>query len=154
MTFTNRPKDSSNEMEHTLASKAIHNTSTLPPQRPETTEPASIGFTPPTEVRTSDYSFSIYVDLPGIRAQDISITSCATSITIQGQRKPPHTNNPVIDSNLSIGCFERIIQLPQPILGKQVYAEYSQGVLRLELPKQLSTDSSDELSTTCQSMRL
>lgn len=138
-----------------------HSTASVRPQNTPAT-----AFQPPTEVREGAYSFSIYVDLPGVSAQSINITSCTTSVTIQGQRRSPHTeshtnrrgnshlDSQLISSDRAFGSFERVIQLSQPILGEQVYAEYSHGVLNLELPKQLCSEDPEKMPVTCQSMTL
>ncbi|MGB7086503.1 MAG: Hsp20/alpha crystallin family protein [Phormidesmis sp.] len=140
------PKGSKNDSDRPLASRSA------PAQHPD--QDSQCCFEPAAEVRESDYSFSVCIDLPGISAQDIKLTSCTLSVTVQGQRRSPHTEGCVIDSNLAVGRFERTIQLPQPVLCEQIYAEYSQGVLRLELPKQLCALTPENLPATCQSMTL
>lgn len=170
MTSLYSPKEPKNSSDRPLAAHQ------QPNQQPDRAHPTAsvrstqntqtMAFQPPTEVREGDYSFSIYVDLPGVSAQSINITSCTTSVTIQGQRRSPHTeshpnrrgnshtDSQLISSDRAIGSFERVIQLSQPILGEQVYAEYSHGVLKLELPKQLCSEDPEKMPATCRSMTL
>jgi HSP20 family protein len=130
------------------------------PAKPTALTAVDSSFEPPIELREGDYSFSIYADLPGVTAQEIYITSCTTSVTISGQRQLPHINTESIHaevtqrvfSDLLTGQFERVVQLPQPILEKQVYAEYSHGVLKLELPKQLCANNPEKLPPACQTI--
>ncbi len=126
--------------------------------RESTQRPSMADFQPSAEVRESEYSFSIYIDLPGVSAQTINITSCTTSVTIQGERRSPQASSQhdsqLVSSDRATGSFERVIQLSQPILGEQVYAEYSQGVLKLELPKQQCSGDPEKMPATCRSIAL
>ena len=166
MTYLYRPEEPHNENQKTLRNDSDRSLpDRLAPNQPDRRQSIqdlstqgllTVDFQPPTEVREGDYSFSIYVDLPGVSAQTINITSCPTSVTIQGERRSPHTNSQtgsqLVSSDRAIGSFERVIQLSQPILGEQVYAEYSHGVLKLELPKQLCVDDQDKMPATCRSV--
>ncbi len=159
MTSLHRPKESKNDGDRPLAAHpkpdlSDHDRSTHSTQN---TQPTT-AFRPPTEVREEAYSFSIYIDLPGVSAQSINVTSCTMSVTIQGQRRSPcadsRTGSKVVSSDRMLGSFERVIQLSQPILAEQVYAEYSHGVLKLEIPKQLCSEDPKKMPITCRSMTL
>ena len=161
MTYLHRPEEPHRETQKTLRNNSDRTLADRPApnqtDRRESIQNLSLSaFQPPTEVREGDYSFSIYVDLPGVSAQTINISSCPTSVTIQGERRSPHahsqTDSQLVSSDRAIGSFERVIQLSQPILGERVYAEYSHGVLKLELPKQLCADDQGKMPVTCRSV--
>jgi HSP20 family protein len=145
MTFTKNPNDAMNDSAHVMAAHPVLNPDTSEQQSansyPSATpqEASARPFHPPSELQESDRAFSIYIDLPGVNSHAINITSCPTSVTIQGQRSHVNTDARLLKSDRPQGDFVRTIQLPEPVVSDQVYAEYSHGVLRLELPKQVNS---------------
>lgn len=96
-------------------------------------------FTPPVDILEKDTAFIATVDLPGLKKEDIEISLDDGVLTISGERKFEHEEKEEGKAFRRIertyGAFSRSFTLPQGVdLGK-VEAVFTDGVLKLTLPK-------------------
>ena len=76
-------------------------------------------------------------ELPGMKQEDFDITIENNVITLRGERKFEKTEETDNYHRVerSYGSFTRSFTLPQTVSAEEAKAEYSNGVLRVTLPK-------------------
>jgi HSP20 family protein len=79
----------------------------------------------------------VRVEAPGMAKDDISYSIQGSMLTVSGAKRFERTSS---DSNYRIlecayGSFQRMVPLPVPIDSDKALATYTDGVLRIELPK-------------------
>ncbi|MDR2338900.1 MAG: Hsp20/alpha crystallin family protein [Deltaproteobacteria bacterium] len=95
------------------------------------------GVFPLINVGESDDHVIISAELPGVKAEDLSITVKNDTVTIKGEKKvgphPPEAN--FYRRERHEGVFSRILTLPAKIEGENVEAVFKNGILTVTLPK-------------------
>jgi HSP20 family protein len=94
-------------------------------------------FAPSCDVNEAESHFLMSFDLPGVKKEDIKITLQDSTLTVSGERKS-ETEKKVKghhEAERFYGGFSRSIQLPTGVKPEQVDATYSDGVLRVTVPK-------------------
>ncbi len=91
----------------------------------------------PVDVSDTEESVAVTASLPGIKAEDISISVTGRTLTIKGETKSEdETNEPnYYRQERRVGSFEREIGLPVRVEAEKASATFEDGVLELELPK-------------------
>ncbi len=79
--------------------------------------------------------FTVLVDLPGMKKEDVDISLQGDSLTISGQRAREEKDNEGLRSERFSGSFQRTITLPTPVDASKVKASYQDGILHIVLPK-------------------
>lgn len=94
-------------------------------------------FAPACGVSESDEHYSMSVDLPGMRKEDIKIEMFNNMLTISGERRRESSekDKKVQRYEKSYGFFKRSFTVPSSIEADKVEARYEDGVLELYLPK-------------------
>lgn len=90
------------------------------------------------DVDETDAAYTIHADLPGIQEDNIQIRLENDYLTIEAEipeQVVEKKEAKALIRERRYGKFMRRIQLPQPIDGEQVVAEFENGVLSLTLPK-------------------
>lgn len=90
------------------------------------------------DVDETDAAYTIHADLPGIQEDNIQIRLENDYLTIEAEipeQVVEKKEAKALIRERRYGKFMRRIQLPQPIDGEQVIAEFENGVLSLTLPK-------------------
>lgn len=92
---------------------------------------------PSIELFDNDNSLILKVLLPGINKKDIDISVTHDMVKISGEYRHQEENkdNGYYISEFNYGKFERTINLPVAIQNEKVTADYSDGILTLNLPK-------------------
>ena len=95
------------------------------------------GWSPALDLHEDADKFTVSVELPGMKKEDIDISLHAGSLSVSGERKMDHKfeNAEVCRSERYVGRFQRTIQLPSTVAGDRVAAQYKDGVLTVTLPK-------------------
>jgi HSP20 family protein len=95
------------------------------------------GVYPPMNIWQDSDSFHVRADIPGVKADELSITAQRNRLTIQGRREIPQENGKVSwhRKERPEGSFSRTVTLPTEIDAERVEARYTDGVLSLTLPK-------------------
>lgn len=90
----------------------------------------------PVDVYENDDAFVVKAFMPGLAADDLTITVEQQAVTIHGEPKVEELNGlrPLLQER-PISAFTRTIALPVLVDADRVEAELVNGVLRLTLPK-------------------
>ena len=107
---------------------------TLDPVREET---AISAFVPRVNTREGEYAYHVELDLPGIKKEDIEITTEDNVLTISGERKMKEEvkEDDYYKVESAYGKFSRSFTLPEKIDVENIHAESKDGVLEVIIPK-------------------
>lgn len=98
--------------------------------------PEMVNFKPGSEIVKTDKGFQVKVSLPGVKKDDVKIELDGNLLTISGERKNEHQENKnnILRSEISYGKFSRSFTLTNDINKSEIKAEFTDGILRVELP--------------------
>ena len=91
---------------------------------------------PLADVHSDDEKFTIEVELPGIKAEDVDISVHEGSLTIRGERKYEKKGNDCERLERYYGSFVRSYSLPKSVDVDKIEAKSVDGVLTITVPKQ------------------
>ena len=95
------------------------------------------GWQPRMDVKESDASIFVRMDLPGMEQKDIRINVENNLLTVSGERRMEEEKKG--ESLHRVECFygnfNRTFSLPQTVDAGKIDAKYRNGVLELTLPK-------------------
>jgi HSP20 family molecular chaperone IbpA len=101
----------------------------------EQTRPGLV-FTPVVDIYETDKEIRLLADMPGVKAEDLSIDLRDDVLTISGDVKPWETAGEVdLVVEFEIGRFYRQFALAESIDQSRIEAVLTDGVLNLTLPK-------------------
>ena len=97
-------------------------------------------FVPPADVLVDDDGVTVYMDVPGLRAEDLEIELQNDILTVRGNRPYPYEGQDgaagaVRRVERGFGQFERSLRVPAGLEPASVAAEVHDGVLTLRIPK-------------------
>ncbi len=100
-------------------------------------EGAIAAFVPAVNTRESDDAYYIEVDLPGVKKEDIEITTEDNVLTISGERKyrDEVKEGDYYKVESRYGKFTRSFTLPEKVDVEHISAESKDGVLEVVIPK-------------------
>lgn len=103
----------------------------------ETTLTKITSFRPSVDAYEDDNKYVIKASLPGIEKENININVEEKRITISGERKHSEEikEENMYKSEILYGTFERTFTLAEEINVDDVKADFTNGLLKLELPK-------------------
>ncbi len=92
---------------------------------------------PAIELIDNENSLTLRAKIAGVNKKDLDITVTREEVKISGEYRHNHENKDkgYYVSEFSYGKFERTIQLPIAVQNDQVTADYTDGILTLNLPK-------------------
>jgi len=92
---------------------------------------------PPVDMIENDDNFVVSIELPGLKKNDIKITTQNNVLTISGSKKNEFESNEdtVHRVERSYGSFCRSVSLPGTVDSSAIKASYESGVLKVTLPK-------------------
>jgi HSP20 family molecular chaperone IbpA len=103
--------------------------------RPEQTRPGPV-FVPPVDIFENDRSITVLADMPGVKADDLSIDLRDSVLTLNGTVKNPRSQGETdVVREFETGTFLRQFTLSEAVDQTKIDAKLVDGVLRLELPK-------------------
>ncbi len=96
---------------------------------------------PALEVYEKEDKYTVRIEAPGIKEEDIDISVLGDTLTIKGERK---AESEVKDEDyhrceFCYGNFYRTITLPTAVKADKVEANYQDGILEVSLPKAAET---------------
>ena len=99
--------------------------------------PLVSGVFPPMNVTQDADHFYVRAEVPGIKANEISITAVKNQLSIAGKREIQKENDRVSyhRKERPEGSFNRTLTLPTELDLDRVEARYADGILTLKLPK-------------------
>jgi HSP20 family protein len=94
-------------------------------------------WTPPVDIRETESSLTLSLDLPGLRKEDVNITLENSVLTITGERRfEGDTKNDTFHRlERAFGTFTRSFTLGSSVQTDKVEADFQDGVLVITLPK-------------------
>jgi HSP20 family protein len=107
------------------------------PRFPETQGLFDRRVSPAIDVIEHTDSFTVECDLPGIDQKDIDINIASGVLTIKGEKKTEQKTDDrrVYKKETWEGNFQRTISLPSVVEADKAEASFSNGVLKITLPK-------------------
>jgi HSP20 family protein len=92
---------------------------------------------PALDVVEKDDKFTVKVELPGVREEDVDVSVSGDILTISGDKKAESETKKkgYYYSESSYGSFSRSITLPSTVDNNKIEASYDKGVLEISLPK-------------------
>ena len=95
------------------------------------------GWNPVVDIYDNEDNFVIKAELPGVSKKDIEIDIKDRVLTLKGERS---ADNEVKEDNYyrrerTYGRFEKSFTLPANVDPDKIKADYSDGVLKIEVPK-------------------
>jgi HSP20 family protein len=96
-------------------------------------------FVPPADLLVDDDGVTVYMDVPGLRSDNLEIELENDVLTIRGDRPFPYAQDagrgPVRRIERGFGRFERTLRVPRGLDPEAIDATLSDGVLTLRIPK-------------------
>jgi HSP20 family protein len=102
-----------------------------------TSRPLSAGVFPLINLTEDTDNYYVRAELPGLKADELSITVTGNNLTISGERKIPSEGDNIKyhRREREAGSFSRIIALPADVELDNIEAGLVDGVLSLTIPK-------------------
>jgi HSP20 family protein len=94
-------------------------------------------WTPTLDVQEDKDNYSVSLELPGLKREDIQVTLNDGALVISGERNSEKVADgvEVHRQERFYGKFQRALTLSAPVAADQVKAQYKDGVLTVTLPK-------------------
>lgn len=96
---------------------------------------------PPTDVYNTDDTLIVISEIAGVSSENIKISSEGELLKIEGERPEISSNCRATYHNMEInyGPFERNIHMPKSFVGGEIIANYTEGFLRIEVKKPITS---------------
>jgi HSP20 family protein len=95
----------------------------------------SEGFTPPADVEETADAYTVEIELPGVKRDDLDIEVSGRRLSVRGERKEKQRAGILRRRERTVGRFAYEVTLPGEIDDAAVQANLDEGVLSLLLPK-------------------
>lgn len=94
------------------------------------------GWSPPTDVYETEDAIAVTMAVPGIRIEDINVQFERGTLTVRGVRREPCSDRRRYHiMEIPVGAFGRRVRSLLPIDGDGIKVTYTDGLLRITLPK-------------------
>jgi len=101
----------------------------------EQTRPGVV-FTPDVDIFETEKELTLLADMPGVRAEDLTIDLRENVLTLDSEVKAPEGSDEIdLFREYRTGKYYRQFNLSEMIDQAKIEAKLSDGVLRLKLPK-------------------
>ena len=92
---------------------------------------------PPMDVYEDKESFTVRVELPGLKREDVEVSLHDGALVITGERKIEAESEDVSVHRREryYGKFQRVLALPTAVNADKVKAQFKDGILTITLPK-------------------
>jgi HSP20 family protein len=96
-----------------------------------------VSWIPPLDMYEKEDSFTVRMELPGVKPEDLDISVTGDTLTIKGEYKPPAEvkEKDYHYCEMCYGSFSRSITMPAAIDANKIEATYENGILEIHLPK-------------------
>jgi len=96
-------------------------------------------FSPSAEASQKDGAYTIAVELPGVKAEEIDVSVDDNVLTVKGEKKSEREETDedrhIYFCERSYGSFQRSFRLPSDVDAGQIEAGFTDGVLTVSIPK-------------------
>ena len=94
-------------------------------------------FVPHVNIAETESSYEVTADLPGLKAEDVNVELHEGQLTLSGKRhfEKEESGKTYHRIERRSGEFRRVITLPAQIDEAKIAADFSDGVLKVSLPK-------------------
>lgn len=105
-------------------------------QMPGTT--AMPTWAPPVDLLESEQEIVIAIDLPGVKQDELSVTTIDHMLVVKGERRPFGLGNGVVPRGIErvFGPFQRLVTLPAGARLDSVDARFQDGVLTIHIARE------------------
>ena len=88
-------------------------------------------------MREDKDKFTVHVELPGFKREDINVSLDEGALVISGERKAetPEEGTTIHRQERYYGTFSRALKLPAAVAADKVKAAFRDGILTISLPK-------------------
>jgi HSP20 family protein len=94
------------------------------------------GWHPPADVCENDQEIRLFIEIAGMAPDDICLQVESNRLIIRGERRrPPQQGDAYHQTEILVGSFHRIFNLPADVSAEGIEAKYRQGILEIALPK-------------------
>jgi len=93
------------------------------------------GWRPPTDLMETETSYIVLVEIAGMRGAEFTVTYAEGGLAIRGVRAEDHERRAYHQMEIDFGEFVSEVHLPGPVDSSGIEAAYSDGFLRVVLPK-------------------
>lgn len=102
-------------------------------------------FSPSADASRGQDSYEITLELPGVSADDVDVSLNDHVLTVKGEKRSEHKEetDTYFFAERRYGAFQRAFQLPSDVDTDKIDADFSNGVLKLILPKLSSAQERD-----------
>jgi HSP20 family protein len=114
--------------------------------------PASWDFSfnkfPKVDIIENETSHQLFVELPGVKKEDIKIVIENGTLTLSGEKKKEsfsEKNTNVLNSERAFGKFERKFSMPDDVNPDEVKASFENGLLRIIVSKVLPEEPKEKI---------
>ncbi|NIS82088.1 MAG: Hsp20 family protein [Anaerolineales bacterium] len=90
---------------------------------------------PPTDVYETEDAYIVLVEIAGMRDAEIAVTFGRRNLTIKGSRADTSARKAFHQMEIAYGEFATEAEVPSAIDASTIEATYSDGFLRVVLPK-------------------
>ena len=98
---------------------------------------APAGSRPAVDAWEDEKSYHVEAELPGLKADDLSVETTDNNIAISGERKIANTDKTAKyhRREREYGRFSRIVSVPKSIVRDKIEAKLNDGILTITIPK-------------------
>jgi len=95
------------------------------------------GWMPSVDVKETDQALTFFIEVPGIRQEDIEVELVGDVLTIRGKREfaQEEQRESFVRIERSYGSFQRSFTIGVPVKADEIDAGYRDGVLTVTVPK-------------------
>ncbi len=90
---------------------------------------------PSVDVIETEDAYLLFVELPGVRKEDIQLNVRDRRLELTGRRQPLGENRNFLRMERSYGPFRRAFELSAPVDTENIAADFEAGILRIHVPK-------------------
>ena len=90
---------------------------------------------PPTDVLETDDAYIVVVEVAGMRGSEFTVTFESPILSIRGVRSDANVRKAYHQMEIDYGEFASEVRVPVKVEAENIQASYSDGFLRVTLPK-------------------
>ena len=103
----------------------------------DTLEDSSVNrFLPNANILETEKYYEVHVAAPGLKKEDFNINLEDGKLIISGERNNMEAEGVTVHrQEIMYGSFSRVFQLPEDVDLNKISATYNEGILQIEIPK-------------------